>query len=433
MERRHIIRIILLEAFLMFGIGLIVALFFGILLDKLILVLLFQIIHQPIPEGFFINTGAIFSTILLTLGIAGLIIIRGVYSILRTKDIDLLKSEKKGEQEPKNRILLAIVGLIFLVIGYYYALTPHGVSQAISNFFPAALCVIIGTYALFTAGSIALLKLLKNNKKYYYNTRHFISLSGMLYRMKQNAAGLSNICILSAAAIVVISAGVCLYSNGNRSINEQFPRSIQIYTEYERELSVSNAGTGMLLVNDYTQYNKAPESAVVLQEILEATAKENNTSYQNLVCLNYGNGIFELSENVLLTKATPSVANMETIPDTYILTLDEYNRFYGTSETLEENEILLFGSNEIFNYDTLVFNDRTYQIKGTADNACLTYIADYSMTLFSKLLIVVPDEKTFDAFVKNDCAFSGGITYLGFDMNDSSENIKAFTSKYSRL
>jgi putative ABC transport system permease protein len=113
MERRHIIRIILLEAFLMFGIGLIVALFFGILLDKLILVLLFQIIHQPIPEGFFINTGAIFSTILLTLGIAGLIIIRGVYSILRTKDIDLLKSEKKGEQEPKTVFYLPLWDLSF--------------------------------------------------------------------------------------------------------------------------------------------------------------------------------------------------------------------------------------------------------------------------------------------------------------------------------
>lgn len=408
MERRHIIRIILLETISLFGTGLLVALFFGIFLDKLMLVLLFQITHQPMPEGFSINISAIFSTLLLTGLIAALILLRGVFSILRTKDIDLLKSEKKGEREPKNRLLLAIAGFVLLGIGYYYALTCHGVNQALSNFFPAALCVILGTYALFTAGSIAILKILKRNKKYYYSTRHFISLSGMLYRMKQNAAGLSNICILSAAAIVVISAGVCLYSNGNRSITEQFPRSVQFYADGSQMGSTST-----------------------LEEIFETTAKETKLSYENFVCINYGNAVWELKENKLLAEVSPFVGNLECFPDTYILTLEEYNRCNNTSETLKENEILLYDSDNILKYDTLIFDDTTYQIKNTANAECLTYIANYSMSLFPKFLMVVPDKNTFDSFFKNDSAFAGSVTYVGFDVNGSSNDIQAFANNLS--
>ncbi len=408
MERKHIIRIIFLETFLTFAIGLMSAIFLGILFDKLMLVLLFQIIHQPMPEGFSINIDALYKTLVLTFGLAVLILLRGVCSILRTKDIDLLKSEKLGEKEPKNRLLLAVIGLILLGCGYYYALTSQGVNQAISHFFPAALCVILGTYALFTAGSIAILKLLKKNKSYYYTTRHFISLSGMLYRMKQNAAGLATICILSAAAIVVISAGVCLYSNGNRSINEQFPRSVQILTSNEQEGNIE-----------------------ILQDALNTTSKQCNTALQNLIYCRYANSVFDLNNNELSWKDSLSYANIESIPDTYVLTLEEYNRFNDTSETLAENEILLYGSEKIFEYDTLIFDGMTYQVKKTADHSCLTYIADYSMTLFSKLLIVVPDEETFAKFTPDEYSFCSTISYLGFDTNASEDTVNNFTEKLS--
>lgn len=409
MERKHMIRIIFLETFFMFAVGFIGAFFLGLLFDKLMLVLLFRIIHQPFPNGFFINTTALYHTWVLTLGLAVLILLRSVFTILRTKDIDLLKSEKQGEKEPKNRVFLAIIGLVFLGIGYYAALSSQGASQAINNFFPAAICVILGTYALFTAGSIAILKLLKKNKNYYYTTRHFISLSGMLYRMKQNAAGLATICILSSAAIVVLSAGVCLYTSGNRSINEQFPRSVQI--------SVQN--------------DSSSENTHILQDILNTTAKENNIAFQNLVYCNCSNAVFDLQDNELLRKTTLSYANIERIPDTYVLTLKEYNRFHGTSETLSENEILLYGSDKIFEYDTLTLDGVTYRVKATADHTCLTYLADYSMTLFSKLLIVVPDEETLNIFIPNDYNFGGSYTYFGFDVNASTDKVKSFSTALS--
>lgn len=91
------------------------------------------------------------------------------------------------------------------------ALTTTNPLSAFVLFFVAVVLVIIGTYCLFTAGSIAVLKLLRKNKRYYYQTRHFISLSGMLYRMKQNAVGLANICVLSTAVLVMISSTLSLF------------------------------------------------------------------------------------------------------------------------------------------------------------------------------------------------------------------------------
>lgn len=404
MERIHIIRIILLETLTMFGIGMAVSIFFGILFDKLMLVLLFRIVKQPMPEGFLLNTDALFQTIFLTLTLAVLILIRSIFSIFRTKDIDLLKAEKQGEKEPKNRIVLALLGFITLFAGYYFALSSENTSQAINTFFPAALCVILGTYALFTAGSIAILKLLKKNKAYYYNTKHFISLSGMLYRMKQNAAGLATICILSSAAIVVVSAGVSLYTNGNQNINKKFPRSVQIQADY------TSSG---------------------LPNILESTSEKCSVSYQNLVTCNYGNGIFDLNKNELIQKTSSSYLNIEKIPDTYVLTLEEYNRFNKTSESLLENEILLYATDHIFTHDTLVFNGNSYQVKKEADKSCLTYIADYSMTLFSKILIVVPNQDVFDEFIDKNYDFCSSIAYIGFDMTDSEKEVTDFTQKLS--
>lgn len=410
MERKHLIRIVMLETFLMFAVGFIGAIFLGFLFDRLMLVLLFRIIHQPLPEGFFINTTALSHTILFMLLLTILILLRSIFSILRTKDIDLLKSEQRGEKEPKNHFILAIVGFLFLGGGYYAALSAHGTSQALSNFFPAAICVILGTYALFMAGSISILKLLKKNKNYYYTTRHFISLSGMLYRMKQNAAGLATICILSSAAIVVLSSGLCLYTSGNRSINKQFPRSVQISVAKEEGSDCS----GTLL------------------NILNATASETKTPLEHVVYCNCSNAIFELNGNELLRKTGSSYANIENIPDTYVVTLEEYNRFNNTSETLSEHEILLYGSDKIFNDDTLIFDGVTYQIKGTANPTCLTYLADYSMSLFSKLFIVVPDEETLLELLPKDYAFSGSYAYLGFDVNASDDNVKNFTTALSK-
>ena len=120
-------------------------------------------------------------------------------------------AEVQGEKEPKTKVILALIGVVTMAAGYYLAVSTKNPLEAINTFFVAVILVIIGTYALFLAGSIALLKLLRKQKKFYYKPNHFVSVSGMIYRMKQNAVGLANICILSTIVLVMISSTVSLY------------------------------------------------------------------------------------------------------------------------------------------------------------------------------------------------------------------------------
>ena len=113
--------------------------------------------------------------------------------------------------------------------------------SAVLLFFLAVLLVIFGTYALFISGSIAVLKLLRKNKGYYYKPRHFTAISGMLYRMKQNAAGLAGICILSTMVLVTVSSTVCLYAGVKDMVNDRQQKSIGISYKSDEMLTQSDS------------------------------------------------------------------------------------------------------------------------------------------------------------------------------------------------
>ena len=159
---------------------------------------------------FYVSTSGILWTAILFVGIYLLTYIYDLLQIKLANPIELLQGGHTGETEPKTKAIMAILGVICLGAGYYIAITTKNPLQALTLFFVAVILVIVGTYLLFTAGSIALLKILRKNKRYYYQTKHFTSVSGMIYRMKQNAVGLSNICILSTMVLVVVSTTVSL-------------------------------------------------------------------------------------------------------------------------------------------------------------------------------------------------------------------------------
>ena len=390
MERKHIAKIIFVEEITIFGVGLAAGLLLGILLDKLMLVLLFKIIGQTAPGGFFLNVQSLLQTCFLAVIVAVLLLVFNVASTLLMKDIDLLKSEKMGEKEPKNKPIFTLVGIVTLVCGYSIALKTSNAGTAINDFFPAALLVMCATYLLFTAGSTTLLKLLKKNKKFYYQTKHFISVSGMLYRMKQNAAGLATICVLSTAAIIVLSAGVSLYANGERGINEQFPRQVIFYVQ---------DSTGEL--TEETLYRELSTHDFRAKDIERCT---------------FASQMFTKTETGIATADMTTFVDFNQNPDTYILTLEEYNRVSGTNMTLGANEILLYASNGFYTNDTLTFGNHTYNIKGEADTTCLKYIQNSTMALFSKLLLVVENEEVRNLFIGGD--ESNVVTWMGFDYEE---------------
>ena len=240
MEKRHLSKVLFVETIYSAIISLVCGIIVGIAFSKFILMVLYGIIGIHKTVEFFVNIHGI---ILCVVSFGILFLLTFLYNFMQIKlanPIELLRGTNVGEREPKTKIFMTIVGVVCLAIAYYIAITTENPLNVLTLFFVAVLLVIIGTFALFTAGSIALLKLLRNNKKFYYNKRHFMAVSGMLYRMKQNAAGLASLCILSTMVLVVISTTVSMYVGIQDELMARYPNDVCVTVDYNSVIDKSS-------------------------------------------------------------------------------------------------------------------------------------------------------------------------------------------------
>lgn len=234
MEKRHIGRVLALETVFVAVITILGGLAAGIVFSKLVLMLLYRILGFDETVMFYI-TGSGIRTTLVIFGI--LYVLTLIYNLMQitfAKPVELLRGGNVGEKEPKTKWLMAIAGAACIATAYYIAITTENPIKVLTLFFVAVLLVIAGTYFLFTAGSIAILKMLRNNKNFYYNKKHFAAVSGMLYRMKQNAAGLASICILSTMVLVMLSTTVSMFAGVQDELAARYPQEITLYSTYDQ-------------------------------------------------------------------------------------------------------------------------------------------------------------------------------------------------------
>ncbi|MCI9506880.1 MAG: FtsX-like permease family protein [Oscillospiraceae bacterium] len=232
MGKRHIAAVLIYETLYTGIAGIGGGFAVGLLLHKLVSLLLHKVMGMPVPFGFYISwlgmaqTAAVFGVLLVVTLLCNLNKIRV------SNPIELLHSSSAGEREPKTRWLLTLLGIVSLGGGYYIAINTRTGAEAIMMYFAAVFLVIIGTYCLFTAVSVFLLKALRRNKKFYYKTSRFIGVSGMLHRMKQNALGLANICILCTMVMVMLSGTLSLYLGTAEIVDQQYPGDINVSVRY---------------------------------------------------------------------------------------------------------------------------------------------------------------------------------------------------------
>ena len=247
MEKKHIAKVVFWELAILGIFSIAAGMGFGILFSRLMFLLLVKMLKINAAISFGISWRAIGSTLLLFGLVFAANITGNVLCLQFMKPIDLLKSENYGEREPKARWLQAMLALVCLGTGYYIAVTTESPLQAINLFFIAVILVMAGTHLLFLSGSVALLKLLKKNKRYYFHKTHFITVSGMMYRMKRNAAGLANICILSTAVLIIVSTTISLYTGVQDVVAGMYPRDVQAefqcLTQIQRYKLAEETGT----------------------------------------------------------------------------------------------------------------------------------------------------------------------------------------------
>lgn len=236
LEKRHIAQMMFWETLFCAAAAILGGILAGILLSRLMLLAVVKLLRLPVEIGFSVSGQGIAETAALFGGSFILTLAVNLFRLGRSRPIELLRGGEAGEREPKTKRLLTAVGLLTLAAGYFIALTTQDPVEALVKFFLAVLLVMAGTYCLFTAGSIALLKRLQADRGFYYQTNHFTAVSGLLYRMKQNAVGLANICILSSMVLVTVSGTLCLYLGMEDTLDRMYPHDIEVIQDLDYQL-----------------------------------------------------------------------------------------------------------------------------------------------------------------------------------------------------
>ena len=339
MEKRHLARLILWETALMLVISLALGLAAGVLLDKLMHLALSRLVGQTASLTFALSPGAMrYTAVLISLTFV-LILVNSVRQVYFARPVELLRSAEVGEREPKARWLLGLLGLASLGTGYWLSATVKDAGAMILFFFVAVLLVIAGTYLLFTSGSITLLKVLRKNRRYYYQPDHFISVSGMIYRMKQNAVGLANVCILSTMVLVMVFSTLSLWLGMEDTLNSRLRSDIDVRT--------------------------ASADVSALEAVVDETLRQAGASREDTWTYRYLSFSALPTKDGFVTPASFTESDMLIAsPATFqVLVLEDYNRMLGQSETLAPGEALLECSRGNFEGDTLRLLDETFTIK----------------------------------------------------------------------
>ena len=269
LEKKHIRKILFIEYFVLFICALIIGIIGGYIFGKVTFIALNYLLKDTAGSlmDYPFSMKSCVSTAVLAFVLFVITLIRNNIKIYLATPVQLLGNQHRGEGEPKNRYLFLLLGFILLGTGYAIALTVQGILSSLVYFFSAALLVLFGTYLLYISFSIFILKLQRRNEKFYYKPTHFLSVSGLLYRMKANAVSLASVSILSTGVLITLSVTAAIYSTIQKTVDYVMPRDYSLssdeivttenkdeiehilYTAANQGLEVSNG-----IEDDYVSY-----------------------------------------------------------------------------------------------------------------------------------------------------------------------------------
>lgn len=314
MEKKHLLRIqfyqLLIFYLLTIGLGILL----GIGLEKLVLLLVIRIFNMPSVLGFHLSMNAV-ATVAGWIGLCYIALLG--YSWMNTltvRPLENVHQKSAGEQKIKNRWVLALLGIVSLGAGYYLAITTKNPVQASMLFFVAVILVIIGTYLLFAFGSSVIIQALQKNKAFYYKPNHFITVSTLKYRLKQNSAALANIAILSTMVLVTLSTTVSLVAGVDNTSRLMYPNDALI----------------TVMMNDE---NPIPDAQAVYDDVLQ-TAEQ--TGYAPASPFYYKMGY----KNFSTSSPTQPL-------ETTVLDVEDWNRISGQSVNLNSGQAAVLNKEDL--------------------------------------------------------------------------------------
>lgn len=431
MEKRHLVRLMSVEILLVAVFSLVFGISGGALFSQLFFLIFYKMIRMEADLTMVIPRGAVTETLTLFGILFCLVLLYDIVAVIRTRPVELLKSESQGEREPKVPGLAALIGVAALTGGYVIAQKVESPMEAMLWFFAAALLVIIGTYGLFMAGSIALLKWMKKRECFYYRPSSFISVSGMLYRMKQNAAGLAGICILSTMVMVTIGASLCIFSGVSEGVREEYPREYFLQMHYSEDMKPETY----------------QDTTSDVKKFVEAQMEENGSRVENMLSYTRCNMVYRKGKDGYEAEMgdLADTNDYENLVYVQYLLREDYEANTGKKTELPDDVAAFYESEEgLIPGETLLFGD--YSIKGKRlEEPVETAVASRYSGIKKRVQVLLPGieemEKLTESLGKNFETYygleegegPGAMYFLGwnwyFDISGKQEPAEEFLEK----
>ena len=431
MEKRHLVRLMSVEILLVAVFSLVFGISGGALFSQLFFLIFYKMIRMEADLTMVIPRGAVTETLSLFGILFCLVLLYDIVAVIRTRPVELLKSESQGEREPKVHGLAALIGVAALTGGYVIAQKVESPMEAMLWFFAAALLVIIGTYGLFMAGSIALLKWMKKRECFYYRPSSFISVSGMLYRMKQNAAGLAGICILSTMVMVTIGASLCIFSGVSEGVREEYPREYFLQMHYSEDLKPETY----------------QDTTSDVKKLVEAQMEENGSRVENMLSYTRCNMVYRKGKDGYEAEMgdLADTNDYENLVYVQYLLREDYEANTGKKTEIPDDVAAFYESEEgLIPGETLLFGD--YSIKGKRlEEPVETAVASRYSGIKKRVQVLLPGieemEKLTESLGKNFETYygleegegPGAMYFLGwnwyFDISGKQEPAEEFLEK----
>ena len=369
LEKKHIAKVLILESMLLTTAGLVAGIVLGIVLGKLFFLVLLKLLHLDSGLTFQFLTEALVQTSICFIVIGVFILFYNLFSVMKAKPVELLYAAHKGDNYHSFVGLKAFLGILCIGGAYALILTTPSPIDIIGRVFPIALLILVGTLFFFSSCSVVLLQALKKNDSYYYKPENFISVSGLIYRLKQNAKGLSNICILSTVVMVIATTTLALYVGQKEMISFRFPM--------ETKISVSDI----------------VDAQPTLPQFVHKTAEQYDMEISREADYNvtYISGVYK--DNTI-SVYQPDIYPPDMTCGIYLITWEDYSRMEEGAEPLEADEVFVFSSSKDLGVSEISFDSLKYRVK-----AELSELAIQSKSVLSSethYYIICPMQKDID-------------------------------------
>ena len=320
-----------------------------------------------------------------------ILLLGDLWRLRSVNPLDLWKAANKREKEPRGSWIFGIVGVIALGSGYAIAVRMKASMDAVTSFMLAVILVVIGTYLVFIAFSIIFLKMLRKNKNFYYKRNHFISVSGMIYRMKQNGASLASICLLLTTALVAI------VTTGTLRLSQE--ATVRLYNPYD---VVMTKKTPISHADKMTIQSKAKDNHVTVGKYVNMTMTEP-------IYGNFSGSAYSVSKTV----------DMSTENQLFAVPVADYNRIQKQNVHLAKDEILMYSSKGGYDKNRLTIKGKTYKVRHIDS---FDFYFDYERTIFKPIFVFAKDKTVCEQI-------SGKWLYaMGYDISGKKSDLKRYAA-----